>query len=124
MFGTHCGKSNTDTPSSTALGFNDGKDRRLSSLSAGVEFCKNNNLLGLFVTADLLVSLFSSRMTGVHLKTAFQTPVPSLIQGIRDAGLIVGAFSSSKGPPPLASSATKDDVSVDALLQDGLVVWS
>jgi hypothetical protein len=63
-------------------------------------------------------------MDGIQLMIAFQTPIPSLIQGIRDAGLVVGAFGCSNSSPPLAPSTTKDDVSVDALIQGGLVLWS
>ena len=57
FFAAQCGEVNRSSPSDTALSTKDTNDRRLSSLSAAVEFAKDNNLLGIFVDADLLVSV-------------------------------------------------------------------
>lgn len=42
-------------PSPTAVDFDFEGDQRLSSLGAAVEFSRVNNLLGVFIDADLLV---------------------------------------------------------------------
>jgi hypothetical protein len=57
FFVSRCGKINTYTPSPTALGAEEENDPRQSSIGAAVEFARINNLLGVFVDADLLVSL-------------------------------------------------------------------
>lgn len=51
MYGKDC----AGIPGSTAVG-SSLKDKRTSSVGAAVEFAKANNLLGLFVEAELLVS--------------------------------------------------------------------
>lgn len=43
-------------PSPTALGPDDVDDRRLCSVGAAVDWAKANNLLGVFLDGDLLVS--------------------------------------------------------------------
>ncbi|KAF9569404.1 hypothetical protein CPC08DRAFT_623988, partial [Agrocybe pediades] len=55
FLGTICGKDDSRLPSATASG--SGKnDKRVSSVGAAVEFAKANNLLGIFVESQLLVS--------------------------------------------------------------------
>jgi len=103
FFGTPCGKRGPNFPSPTSMSISDEYDRRSSSLGAAVEFSKNNNLLGVFVNADLLV------------------PVPSLIQGIRDAGLLVGVYGSKERSTGPALSVAGEDNLVDAVFRDGLV---
>jgi len=76
----------------------------LSSLGAAVEFSRANNLLGLFIDADLLI------------------PVPSLIHGIRDAGLLVGVCGPSDKSTTIASPITDRDP-VDAVLRDNVVAY-
>ena len=51
-----CGIQNACAPTPTSLGPEDMDDRRLSSISAAVDWAKTNNLLGVFLDADLLVS--------------------------------------------------------------------
>lgn len=51
-------------------------DRRCSSVAAAVEFAHTNNLLGVFLNAGLL------------------TQVPALIQAVKDANLLLGAFGT------------------------------
>lgn len=50
------GKDNASITGSTAIG-SSLEDKRTSSVGAAVEFAKANNLLGLFVEAELLVSI-------------------------------------------------------------------
>ncbi|KAG1820540.1 uncharacterized protein BJ212DRAFT_1340696 [Suillus subaureus] len=71
-----------------------------SSVAAGVDFAKRNNLLGVFFDPKLLLQ------------------VPSLIQGIRDAGLVVGFCDS-----PLAIAEPLEGKNVDAYIRDGIVVY-
>lgn len=52
---SECGVRGASLPSSTALGPEDVDDRRLSSISAAVDWARTNNLLGIFLDADLLV---------------------------------------------------------------------
>ena len=57
---SQCGEASRAPPSPTALDIGDAHDHRLWSLGAAVEFSKMNNLLGVFLDAGLLVSLFPS----------------------------------------------------------------
>ncbi|THH13892.1 hypothetical protein EW146_g6378 [Bondarzewia mesenterica] len=100
FFASQCGEVNSKVPSATALSTRDARDQRLSSLSAAVEFCKDNNLLGVFVDTELL------------------DKVPSLIRGVRDGGILVGTYNA-----PTSNTATApglDGVAVDAFFQDGV----
>jgi len=45
------------------------QDDRLRSVSAAVEFAKDNNLLGVFVDAELLVRSTSSEEAIIHTQT-------------------------------------------------------
>ncbi|KII95927.1 hypothetical protein PLICRDRAFT_99241 [Plicaturopsis crispa FD-325 SS-3] len=56
FFSSHCGLENHGLLGPTAMDLKDDPDRRLFSLSAAVEFAKSNNLLGIFVNTDILVS--------------------------------------------------------------------
>lgn len=56
FFASLCGQAGVKPPSETALTVQDAHDYRLSSLGAAVEWCKLNNLLGLLLDAELLVS--------------------------------------------------------------------
>lgn len=47
-------------PTHVALTLGDADDRRLSSVSAAIDWAKMNNLLGIFLDADLLVRIFAS----------------------------------------------------------------
>ncbi|KAG1715967.1 hypothetical protein ID866_1191 [Astraeus odoratus] len=80
-----------------------GDDYYSSSVAAGVEFAKRNNLLGIFFDSELLLQ------------------VPSLIQGIRDAGLLVGIH----GGPSTSNTMVhfSDGAQVDAYIRDGTVTY-
>ncbi|KIK99683.1 hypothetical protein PAXRUDRAFT_131479 [Paxillus rubicundulus Ve08.2h10] len=80
-----------------------GDDYYSSSVAAGVEFAKMNNLLGVFFDSELLLQ------------------VPSLIQGIRDAGLLVGVHGGPSPSNVLIHSA--ESTHVDAYIRDGTVVY-
>ncbi|KAK7695463.1 hypothetical protein QCA50_000099 [Cerrena zonata] len=103
FFASQYGQSNAACPSATALSLADAHDYRLSSIGAAVEWCKMNNLLGLLLDGNLLGK------------------IPSLAQGAKDFGLLVGAFGR---PDDLSVFAGGNDTSgVDALLQDGILTY-
>jgi CDK inhibitor PHO81 len=60
FFGSLCGRQANVYPSPTALAQADVADERLSSLESAVRFSKANNLLGVFIEGDILVSTSSS----------------------------------------------------------------
>ncbi|KAI0032031.1 hypothetical protein K488DRAFT_50830, partial [Vararia minispora EC-137] len=78
-----------------------GRDWRVESLSAVVEFARSNNLLGVIGNANLLVC----------------SMVPSLARAVRDAGLLVGTYGNVE-----TVSALKGDV-LDASLQGGVLTF-
>lgn len=98
-----CGIHNARTLTPTSLGPEDLDDRRLSSISAAVDWAKTNNLLGVFLDADLL------------------TKVPSLMPGVRDMGLLLGVYGSSEQLSSLSKPSSLDNILIDALYQDGVV---
>ncbi|TFY77848.1 hypothetical protein EWM64_g6163 [Hericium alpestre] len=87
------------------MSVDDAQDQRLASLSSAVEFSRNNNLLGIFGDARQLVT------------------VPSLVRGVRDAGLLVGASGTPADIAALTPSNLSEGVSVDALHQDGIMAF-
>ncbi|KAF5393716.1 hypothetical protein D9757_000308 [Collybiopsis confluens] len=101
---SHCGR-NVDR-SSHPIGFESGdnQDRRLSSLAATVEFARMNNLLGVFIDATLLLQ------------------VPSLIQSVRNAGLLAGIHEASEDTTAALSSPSGKD-NVDAFVREGVVTF-
>ncbi|KAL4241238.1 Peroxisome assembly protein 12 [Abortiporus biennis] len=102
FFASHCGLSSPKPLSPTSLSVGDAHDYRLSSLGAAVEWCKLNNLLGLLLDAELLHK------------------VPALIQGVKDFGLLVGAFGGSEH---MSNLSIHDSFAVDAYLQDGILTF-
>lgn len=100
FFASQCGRASAHPPSATALGLEDARDYRVSSLNAAVEVCKTNNLLGLLLDADFL------------------NEVPSLIQAVKDCGLLLGAFGVAGQLPMLESNG------IDAFLHDGIMAYS
>jgi len=85
-----------------------------SSVSAGVEFARMNNLLGVFFDGDLVLQ------------------IPSLIKGIRDAGLLLGVYGSAQqqqnnlaGPSTDGGglNVNPNSSAVDACIKDGVVVY-
>lgn len=103
FFASRCGGGPTtpDTTSKTALG-SAGDDQRTRSIGAAVEFAKSNNLLGIFIDAELLIR------------------VPSVVDGIRSAELIVGVLGSPETVSQLAS-ADGEAPAVDAYFDKGTV---
>ncbi|KIJ70440.1 hypothetical protein HYDPIDRAFT_23545 [Hydnomerulius pinastri MD-312] len=105
FFSSRCGQISKD-PGLTAPNpelRDTGDDHYSSSVAAGVDFAKMNNLLGVFFDSELLLQ------------------VPSLIQGIRDAGLLVGIHGSPSTPNVIVHSA--ENAHVDAYIRDGSVVY-
>jgi CDK inhibitor PHO81 len=88
LFGALCGAPRAPSAASAAAG---GVDRRAATIAAAVELAKANNVLGVLLDAELLAQ------------------VPSVVQGIKRAGLLVAAFGA--GAPD-----------VDAVLRDGVLV--
>ncbi|KAH9938577.1 uncharacterized protein B0H18DRAFT_1081185 [Fomitopsis serialis] len=102
---TQCGEQSRGLPSATALSVDDVRDYRFSSLDSAVEFAKSNNLLGVLLDAGLLVR------------------VSSLMQGVKDLGLLVGTFGAQEELAQLPTSAGADANGVDAALQDGVLTY-
>lgn len=53
-----------------------------------------------------------------------QIKVPSLIQGIRNAGLLVGVYGGSDTSASLITASGIEGSPVDAFLKDGIVVYT
>lgn len=105
FFASQCGRENALWQSLTALTVRDGDDQRLSSLASAVTFAKSNNLLGVLLEADLLAK------------------VPSLIEGVKDAGLLVMIWGSSETLASLSTTLDLYEESLDALLRDGVLTY-
>ncbi|KAF7331871.1 Cyclin-dependent protein kinase inhibitor [Mycena kentingensis (nom. inval.)] len=98
FFASHCGRNHGQV---------DVKDWRTTSVGAAVEFARANNLLGIFVDADLLMQ------------------VPSLIDGIRNAGLLIGVIGASERTEPLTlGNSGIDGTPVDAFVRDKTVHYT
>jgi len=107
FFASHCGEASACPPSPTALGIGDASDRRLSSLGAAVEFAKSNNLLGVLLDAGLLVQ------------------VPSLIPGVRGAGLLVGAYGLREHLSSLSHTVPgSENTAIDAIVQNNMMTYT
>ncbi|KAF8342028.1 Glycerophosphodiester phosphodiesterase domain-containing protein, partial [Cantharellus anzutake] len=78
-------------------------DTRCRSISAAVNFARNNNLLGLILNASILQQ------------------VPSLILGIKEHGVMLAAFGNTNLLP--LSSATGTSTKVDAMLTEGVLTF-
>ncbi|KAI0677463.1 cyclin-dependent protein kinase inhibitor [Trametes maxima] len=102
---SQCGEHSRAPPSVTALNIDDVHDFRLWSLDAAVEFSKMNNLLGVILDAGLLAR------------------VPSLIQGVKDFGLLVGTFGLGEDLERLPASSGADVNGVDAVLHEGVLTY-
>lgn len=101
FFASNCGMA----PSRNEFIYEDEGDRRLSSLGAAVEFAKTNNLLGIFVNAELLLQ------------------VPSLINGIRGAGLLVGIHETLHDSSQLTTASSIAGSPVDAFGKEGTITF-
>ncbi|KAK0206214.1 cyclin-dependent protein kinase inhibitor [Desarmillaria ectypa] len=102
FFASHCGKKDIFLSSPSPFTLEDEDDGKFCSLGEAVEFARINNLLGVIVDADLLLQ------------------VPSLVQGIKNVGLLAGIHGTSDRSTPLT---TVGDGSIDAYLSDGFAVY-
>ncbi|KAH9045748.1 cyclin-dependent protein kinase inhibitor [Lactarius pseudohatsudake] len=108
LFASSCGEVGANPPSTTtATPRNEAAhDLRLSSISAAVEFSKNNNLLGVLLDTYLLVK------------------VPSLVRAVRGAGLLIAAYGIAENLANLVSTTQSiDGGAVDAVFQEGVLVF-
>jgi CDK inhibitor PHO81 len=97
---------------------------RLTSISAAVEFSKNNNLLGVFLDTYLLVCSICLNETLPRFATPHQVKVPSLVRAVRDAGLLIAAYGTAENLASLVSSTQSiDGGAVDAVFQEGVLVF-
>lgn len=55
FFSSRCGKTNQHLPTKSYEMVDEEYDQRLQSVGAAVELAKDNNFLGIFVDAELLV---------------------------------------------------------------------
>ena len=115
-------------PSTTAAIRNNetSHDLRLTSISAAVEFSRNNNLLGVFLDTYLLVCLFVTRWSFIlpFYVTTHQVKVPSLVRAVRDAGLLIAAYGTAENLANLVSSTQNiDGGAVNAVFQEGVLVF-
>ncbi|CAK5276058.1 unnamed protein product [Mycena citricolor] len=104
FFATQCGKNQSDPDRAPFVGGDDW-DGRTSSVGAAVEFARANNLLGIFVDSELLIQ------------------VPSLIDGIRNAGLLIGINGASDKTDALTTASHIEGTPVDGFVRDGKVVY-
>ncbi|KAJ7499234.1 cyclin-dependent protein kinase inhibitor [Mycena latifolia] len=104
FFASQCGKKH-GLPRHLSFTTEDVEDWRTTSVGAAVEFARANNLLGIFADADLLMQ------------------VPSLIDGIRNAGLLIGIHGASEYSEPLTSASAIEGTPVDAFVRDGMVFY-
>lgn len=103
------------------LGSDNADDRRLLSVSAAVDWAKANNLLGIFLNADLLVSSLYERSLFNAYRIPPQTKVPSLIQGLKDTGLLLGVYGEREQTSLLTDPLDPDAIPVDAHFHEGVV---
>ncbi|OBZ76417.1 Ankyrin repeat protein nuc-2 [Grifola frondosa] len=108
-------------PDPTALNVDDVHDYRFASLDSAVEFCKTNNLLGVLLDAGLLVRLLASDLLHRIYSRGHTVQVPSLIQGVKDLGLLVGSFGSPENMDKLPTFS--DANGIDAALHDGVLTY-
>jgi CDK inhibitor PHO81 len=123
FFASRCGKDSIYSPSPTAQDTEEENDPRLSSIGAAVEFARVNNLLGIFADAALLVSTDTHFLDRTLFSESKKEQVPSLIDGIRNAGLLVGAHGEMKSLENLISPSSIKGTPVDASLSNGQVVF-
>ena len=71
------------------------------------------------VSFSIFLFLFVVLATSDLQSDRTQRQIPSLVQGVKDFGLLVGAFGNVKYLPLLASPDSPG--SVDAFLQDGIL---
>jgi len=125
LFASSCGAVGANPPSTTAVIRNEPTlDLRLTSISAAVEFSKNNNLLGLFLDTYLLVGSLWLNEALFRFTMPHQVKVPSLVRAVRDAGLLIAAYGTAENLASLVSSTQSiDGGAVDAVFQEGVLVF-
>lgn len=85
------------TPSPAALTLGDVDDRRLSSVSAAIDWAKMNNLLGVFLDADLLVRvLYISRTATGRLTHSCVGKGPAPHTGCERHGSLAGCVRPTR----------------------------
>lgn len=116
FFSSGCGQTNNNPANPEVR--DAGDNQYSSSVAEGVEFAKANNLLGVLFDSELLVLWNVLRcLCQADQVYVRQLQVPSLIQGIRDAGLLVGIHG---GP----TNVMCEHAHVDAYVHDGTVVYT
>lgn len=98
-------------------------DLRQGSISAAVDFAKENNLLGILVDARLIVSrLVIHSWVQLTIDLALQHQVPSIVQAVRDANILLGSFGL---PDPITSglpvNPDMEPLNLDAKLAQGVL---
>lgn len=101
-------------------------DPRCRSVSAAVQFAKSNNLLGVIFAANLLVCriLHASANTADCLRC--KTAIPSLVQGIKQHGVVLAVFGSQAQLGKLNcvfAPSPADAPKIDATLNDGVLSY-
>lgn len=102
----------------TAIG-----DLRQGSISGAVDFAKENNLLGILVDARLIVSRFIVySWTQLTTDLVSQHQVPSIVQAVRDANILLGSFGLAD---PVTSgfpvNPDMEPLNLDATLAQGVL---
>lgn len=109
FFASQCGKNGISGHSSHLAAGSAGDDQRTLSIGSAVEFAKSNNLLGVFIDADLLIR------------------VPSAVDGIRSAELIVGVLGGpehfTQTQAHAAYTNTNERHAVDAYFDRGTMTF-
>ncbi|KAJ3561155.1 hypothetical protein NP233_g10369 [Leucocoprinus birnbaumii] len=103
FFSSRCGRNNVHLPTCSYQLVDEDNDDRLRSVGGAVEFAKDNNLLGVFVDAELLCQ------------------VPSLVDAMRNSGLIVGVHGSSVTLGSFTHGTDTDRDPIDAFISDAAV---
>ncbi|KAG8888011.1 ubiquitin-protein ligase peroxin 12 [Tulasnella sp. 332] len=108
FFASDCGLPSSRYPGAQ-LGFSSSPiDYRCDSVDSAVSFAKSNNLLGVLLNASLLGR------------------VPTLLQAIKDKGVLLAAFGAQEHLallPSLTVSETMTPTLVDAVLRDGVLSY-
>lgn len=96
-------------------------DRRCTGLAAAVEFAQSSNLLGIFITAKLLVR---DQFFFYHDVTKYsQNRVPSLSRGVRDSGLLLGAFGNPRDIEAVEAIKGENSCELDATLKSTNIAY-
>lgn len=59
----------------------------------------------------------------INANTELQAQVPSLIQGVKDFGLVVGTYGLREDTEKLPTTAGMEANGVDATLHDGVLIY-